>query len=187
MDEEGKKIIIGIGASSDPDPNPMAVEKARVFSRTLSRYRDEVILMSGGDGGLMKIACREFVENGGTTIGVIPLEDEFIDPSHPRYSPYNSISILTGVTYQMRSIPIARSCDTMVILGGGAGTMIEAFLAYLYRKPLIIITGTGYPSDKLVELCEDGYLDHRRIVKAYFVEDPAQAAELAYRLAKSRS
>ena len=82
-------------------------------------------------------------------------------------------------------VPIARSCDSMVILGGGAGTIIEALLAYLYRKPLIILTGTGYPSDKLVELCEGGYLDHRRIVKAHFTGDPVEAAELAYKLAKA--
>jgi len=180
-----RALVVAIGASSDPDPTPAAVEKARRFSEALSRYRDEVVLMSGGDGGLMRIACGEYVRRGGTTIGVIPLEDEFVGEDHPRYSPYNSIRILTGVTYQMRSVPIARSCDSMVILGGGAGTIIEALLAYLYRKPLIILIGTGYPSDRLAELCEEGYLDHRRIVKAHFADDPVEAAELAYRLAKA--
>jgi hypothetical protein len=53
----------------------------------------------------------------------------------------------------------------MVILSG-AGTIIEAFLAYIYAKPLRILTGTGYPSDRLREFCEDDYLDHRRVVKA---------------------
>jgi len=180
-----KKWIIAIGASSDRYPKPTAVEKARKFAEHLADYRDEVILASGGDGGLMKVACEVFVKRGGTTIGIIPVEDEFIDEAHPRYSPYNTIAIYSGVTYQMRSIPIARSCQAMVILGGGAGTMIEAFLAYLYRKPLIIVTGTGYPSDKLKELCEEGYLDHRRIIRAHFVEDAAEAAELAYKLAKA--
>ena len=75
----------------------------------------------------------------------------------------------------------------MVILGGGAGTIIEAFLAYIYARPLIILTGTGYPSDRLREFCEDDYLDHRRIVKAWFTEDPVEAAELAYSLGKARS
>jgi len=179
------KLIIAIGASSDPHPNPVAVEKARKFAERLANYRNEVILASGGDGGLMKVACETFVKRGGITIGIIPLEDEMIGEAHPRYSPYNIIRICSGVTYQMRSIPIARSCQAMVILGGGAGTIIEAFLAYLYRKPLIILTGTGYPSDKLRDLCEDGYLDHRRIVKAYFTEDAAEAADLAYKLAKA--
>lgn len=182
-----KKLLIAVGGSSDPNPNPVAAEKAKRFSETLSRYKDEVILMSGGDGGLMKIACKEFVERGGLTLGVIPLEDELIDEKHPRYSPYNVITIRSGSTYQMRSIPLVRSCNAIVILGGGAGTILEAFLAYIYAKPLIILTGTGYPSDRLSEICEDGYLDHRRIVKAHFTDDPTHAAELAYKLARSRS
>lgn len=182
-----RKLLIAIGGSSDPNPSPTAVEKARRFSEALSRYKDEVVLMSGGDGGLMKIACKEFVERGGLTLGIIPLEDESIDEKHFRYSPYNVIAIRSGSTYQMRSIPLARSCDAMVILGGGAGTILEAFLAYIYAKPLIILTGTGYPSDRLREFCEDGYLDHRKIVKTYFTSDPTYAAELAYRLARFKS
>ena len=181
------KLLVAIGASSDPSPNSKAAEKARKFAETLAKYREEVILVTGGDGGLMKIACREFVERGGITIGVIPLEDERIRENNPRHSPYNTIKILAGTTYQARSIPMARSCHAMVILGGGAGTIVEAFLAYIYGKPLIILTETGYPSDKLEEFCEDGYLDHRRMVKAYFMKDPAAAADLAYRLAKARS
>ena len=65
--------------------------------------------------------------------------------------------------------------------------MIEAFLAYLYSIPLIVIEGTGYPTDKLKELAIDGYLDHRKLTKAYFTEDPEEAAEKAYTLAKSRT
>lgn len=179
--------VIAIGASSDPNPPPIAVEKTREFAKTLAKYKDEVLLLTGGDGGLMRISCEEFVKRGGVTVGVIPLEDEWINIDHPRYNPYNTIEIFTGVTYQARSIQIARSCHAMVILGGGAGTIIEAFLAYLYRKPLIVLIGTGYPSDKLAEFGEDGYLDHRRLTKAYFTEDPVEAAELAYKLAKSRS
>ncbi|RLG07510.1 MAG: TIGR00725 family protein [Thaumarchaeota archaeon] len=181
------KSVVAIGASSDPHPFPKAIRKTREFAKTLSKYKDEVVLLTGGDGGLMRIACEEFVKRGGTTIGIIPLEDETIGGEHPRYNPYNTIRIFTGVTYQARSIQIARSCNAMVILGGGAGTIIEAFLAYLYQKPLIALTNTGYPSDRLVIFWEDGYLDHRKITKAYFVEDPVEAAELAYRLVRSRS
>lgn len=181
------RSIIAIGASSDPNPPQKAIEKTREFAKTLARYWNEVVLLTGGDGGLMKVASEEFTKRGGMTIGIIPLEDEWISEDHSRYNPYNTVRIFTGVTYQARSIQIARSCHVMVVLGGGAGTIIEAFLAYLYQKPIIVLLGTDYPSDKLVEFGEDGYLDHRKITKAYFVEDPIEAAELAYKLARSRS
>jgi len=57
-----KRILVAIGASSDPNPPSAATDKARKFARALLRYRDEVILMSGGDSGLMRIACREFLK-----------------------------------------------------------------------------------------------------------------------------
>ena len=182
-----KMIFVGIAGSSDPKPNPRAAMKAERFGAKLAEYRDEVKLLTGGDGGLMRIVSKAFVERGGETIGIIPLEDEERPPNHPRYNPYNTMTIKTGVTFQARSIILVRSCHSFVILGGGAGTMIEAFLAYLYRIPLIVIEGTGYPTDKLKELAVDGYLDHRKLTKAYFTEDPEEAAEKAYTLAKSRT
>ena len=183
----GKILFVGVAGSSDPKPHPRAATKAERFGAKLAEYRDEVKLLTGGDGGLMKIVSKAFVERGGETIGIIPLEDEGRPLSHPRYNPYNTMTIKTGVTFQARSIILVRSSDSFVILGGGAGTFIEAFLAYLYRIPLIVIEETGYPTDKLKELAMEGYLDHRKLTKAYFTEDPGEAAEKAYTLAKSRT
>ena len=181
-----KLLLIGVAGSSDPKPYPKAVMKVERFGAKLAEYRDEVRLLTGGDGGLMRVVSKIFVEKGGETIGIIPLEDEGRSPSHPRYNPYNTIKVKTGVTSQARSIMLVRSCHSFVILGGGAGTIIEAFLAYLYKIPLIVIEETGYPTDKLKDLAMDGYLDHRKITKTYFTEDPEEAAEKAYTLAKSR-
>lgn len=179
-----KPILVGIAGASDREPHPSAAEKAARFGARLAEYKDEVKMISGGDGGLMRIASKEFVERGGETIGIIPLEDEDRRPGDPRHSPYNTISIKTGITFQARSIMLVRSSHSFVVLGGGAGTILEAFLAYIYGIPLVILEGTGYPSDKLREFAEDGYLDHRRVIRAFFTEDPEEAADLAYRLAR---
>jgi predicted Rossmann-fold nucleotide-binding protein len=113
-----RRILVAIGASSDPNLPSAAADKARRFAWALLRYRDEVILMSGGDGGLMRIACREFVEGGRLTIGIIPVEDEVIGEDHPRYSPYNVIPILSGMTYQMRSIRASLAVSSSPPLAG---------------------------------------------------------------------
>jgi len=182
-----KVILVGIAGASDREPHPVAVEKAARFGARLAKYREEVKLITGGDGGLMRVVSREFVERGGETIGIIPLEDEGRLPGDPRYNPYNTLSIMTGITFQARSIMLVRSSHSFVVLGGGAGTILEAFLAYIYSVPLIILEGTGYPSDRLREFAEDGYLDHRRTSKVFFIEGPEEAAEKAYRLAKLRA
>lgn len=157
-----------------------------MVAAALARHRDEVVVFTGGDGGLMRVVCEEYVRRGGITVGVIPYEDEMIDSSHPRYNPYNTIVFRSGQTYQARSIGLVRSSDSFIILGGGSGTIIEAHLAYIYRVPLVILTDTGYPSDRLQEMHPDGYLDHRRVQAAYYTPDPEEAAEKAYQLALMR-
>ncbi len=179
-------LQIGIGCSSDKNPYPAAVEKARRFGERLARYREKVVLLTGGDGGLMRIVCEEFFKRGGITVGIIPYEDEQIDETNPRYNPYNTISYRSGQTFQARSIGLVRSSDSFVILGGGSGTIVEAHLAYIYRIPLIILTETGYPSDLLKQMHPDGYLDHRKIQAALYVEDPVEAADKAVELAEKR-
>jgi len=179
-------IQIGVGCSSDRHPSPVAVSKARAFSAQLAKHKDEVILLTGGNGGLMLAVTEEYVRRGGITLGIIPYEDEDIDATHPRYNPYNTIVYRSGQTYQARSIGLVRSSDAFVILGGGSGTIVEAHLAYIYNVPLIVLTGTGYVSDALQQTHPDGYLDHRRIQQAYFTQDPEEAAERAYTLAKRR-
>jgi len=181
-----KHVHIGVACSSDVNPLKKAVDKARIFARKLALHKDEIILLTGGGGGLMTIVSKEFAENGGIVVGVHPIEAEDVPPAHPRWHPYNIVNIKTGMTYQMRSIPLVRSSDSFVVLGGGIGTMIEAFLAYAAGKPLIVLTGTGYPSDNLEKLAENGYFDHKKIVKVVFTSDPEEAALKAYSLAKER-
>jgi len=180
-----KLVHIGVACSSDVKPRPEAIVKAVTFARKLAEFKDEVALLTGGGGGLMTIISKEYSRLGGIVVGFLPLEAEEVPPQHPRWNPYNTIALKMGMTYQARSIPLVRSSDSFVVLGGGIGTMIEALLAYAAAKPLVVLTGTGYPTDNLEKIAEDGYFDHKRIVKVFFTEDPVEAAEKAYRLARA--
>jgi len=181
-----KLLHIGVACASDVNPRREALSKAVAFARKLAEFKSEVALLTGGGGGLMTVVSKEFGELGGVVVGFLPLEAEDVPPQHPRWNPYNTIALKTGMTYQARSIPLVRSSDSFVVLGGGIGTMIEALLAYAAGKPLVILTGTGYPTDKLKNLAEDGYFDHKRIVKVFFTDNPVEAAEKAYLMAKER-
>lgn len=180
-----KYIQVSIAASSDPTPKPEAVRKTQLFIKKLAEYRNEVILMTGGGGGLMTIASKIFAEHGGIVIGFIPLEMERIERSHYRWHPYNTIEIYASMSYQARSIPLVRSSDVLVCLGGNAGTLIEVLTAYLNQKPVVCIAGTGYLTDKIRYLLNsEGYIDDRKYVPIFVEEDPIKAAEKAYYLGK---
>jgi len=178
-------LQIGIAGSSSPNPKPIAKEKARRFARKLAEYKEEVVLLTGGGGGLMTIVSEEFSRHGGIVVGIVPLEMESIVKGHPRWNPFNTIEILSGMSFQARSVPLVKSSDVFVCLGGEAGSAIEVLIAYLNAKPTIVITDTGYLTDKLKLLTDkEGYLDSRKIVKLVFEENPEEAAEKAYIMGK---
>ncbi|MDG7042256.1 MAG: hypothetical protein JRN22_04325, partial [Nitrososphaerota archaeon] len=96
---------------------------------------------------------------------------------------FNVIEIRTGLTYQQRSVPLVRSSDSFVVLGGRAGTIIEAYMAYLNLIPTVILKGTGLDSDLLLK--EHEYLDGRKRNRFSITEDPVEAARLAIRMART--
>ncbi|AFK21919.1 putative oxidoreductase [Pyrococcus sp. ST04] len=122
----------------------------------------------------MEVVSEEFTKRGGTVVGILPYSDEG--------NKYNTIRIKTGLNPVERSGVLIESADVLVVLGGGVGTMIEALMAYNLGVPVVVITDTGYPSDRLEELAKDGYFDHKRIVKIIFTNDPKEAAMIAVKI-----
>ena len=161
-------IQVAIAGSSDPKPLGTAIRKAKEFARALPL---NVILLTGGRGGIMEIVTEEFTKRGGIAVGILPYSDQG--------NKFNTIRIKTGLNPVERSGILIESADVLVALGGGVGTMIEALMAYNLGVPVIVVTGTGYASDKLEELARDGYFDHKKIVKIIFTDDPREAAKLA--------
>lgn len=170
-------IQIAIAGSSDEKPLEKAERKAREFARELGKYKDEVVLLTGGRGGIMRIVSEEFRKAGGIVVGILPERQEGNE--------FNTIRIKTGMDFVERSAVMINSADVLVVLGGGIGTMVEALMAYDYGKPLIILTDTGYASDRLELLAKDSYFDHKKIVKAHFVDNPKEAVKLAVELKKA--
>jgi uncharacterized protein (TIGR00725 family) len=78
----------------------------------------------------------------------------------------------------VRNFFVVYSGDAVIIVGGGAGTMIEAAAAYLKGKPIIAIRGTGGVADRLA----GRYIDERNVVKVIGVSNPSRAVEKVLQL-----
>jgi uncharacterized protein (TIGR00725 family) len=107
-------------------------------------------LMTGGMGGIMESAARGARTspkwNPGTIIGILPGYDP--DAANP----YIDISIPTGLDHG-RNLLVSQA-DAVVAVGGGAGTLIEMALAWLYFRLVIAFRGTGWAgqlADKKVD------------------------------------
>src|SRR3989442_4060621 len=126
------------------------------------------ITVTGGLGGVMEAAGRGAKEKGGMVVGIIPNEDMSYA------NPYCDIIIPTGIGFA-RNFITAYAADAAIVVGGGAGTFIEACVAYQKGKPIVALTGTGGTADKIA----DTFLDDRKTVKVSSASSPKDAVQQA--------
>lgn len=74
-----------------------------------------------------------------------------------------------------REFVLVNSCDVIIIISGGAGTLIETAIAYEMHIPIVALTGTGGWADKLA----GEYLDPRKKIKVLAAKTPSEAVRLA--------
>lgn len=70
-----------------------------------------------------------------------------------------------------REFVLVNSCDGIIAISGGSGTMTEMLIAYQLDIPIVVIKGTGGWSDKMA----DKYLDDRRRSKVTSAKNPEEA------------
>jgi uncharacterized protein (TIGR00725 family) len=126
--------------------------------------RQNVILICGGEGGVMEAACKGAQSEGGITIGILP------GNNRKSANPYVSIPIVTGLN-EARNLIVVKSSQSVIAIGGGYGTLSEISFALKNGIPVIgLNTWSVSRNDKI----------DRSIILA---EDPVSAVNLAIELA----
>lgn len=74
-----------------------------------------------------------------------------------------------------RELVLALSCDAIIALNGGSGTLTEIAIAYQANIPVIVLKNTGGWSERLA----GQYLDDRRRIKIQIADTAKEAVELA--------
>ena len=133
--------------------------------------RAGLVLITGGLTGVMEGSSRGAKEAGGLTVGIVPSGDI------GQANEYCDAVVATGTGY-MRSFFVVNSGDVVIVVGGGAGTMIEAEAAYLGGKPVIAIRGTGGVADQIA----GRYLDEKKTIKVLGVNSAREAVKNALRM-----
>ena len=150
-------------------------EMAYLLGRRLAE--EGFVVITGGDGGLMKDVARGVREAGGIVVGILSHELARVPEDHPYYNPYLTVRIRAEMGYEGRSSIVVASSDVVVVLAGGCGTLVEVAMAYNMRKPIVVLEGSGLLADRLRQMFPDGYLDHRHIVRLRFVRSVQEAVE----------
>ena len=77
-----------------------------------------------------------------------------------------------------REFVLVNSCDAIIIISGGSGTLNEAAIAYQLNIPIVALTGTGGWADKLAGT----FIDARERLKVIGAATPKEAVALAIKL-----
>ena len=170
---ERRAQLVVIGSAADHCTDEVCELAYRVGTEVARRG---AILLTGGLGGVMESACKGARENNGITVGIVPQDET-------RYAnEYCDVVIATGIGWA-RDFVTAYSADAIILIGGGAGALIETCAGYLKSKPIIAIEGSG----GIADLTKGTFLDERKSVKILSERDPEKAVARALELARQRT
>src|SRR5437763_1774666 len=145
------KIKIGVMGSAEETPTVR--EKAVALGKAVAA-RDAIIL-TGATTGLIYATGKAARAARATHIGISPAHDavEHVERYGLPLDACDAI-IYTGFGLKGRNVVLVRSCDIVLIFGGGMGSLNEFTIAYDEGKIIGCLTGTGGVADEIARLVE---------------------------------
>lgn len=176
-----RKLQIGVmGSAADlrysKDLEKLAEETGAEIAR------NGAILMFGAEkdyDSLSTAACRGAKREGGMTIGVT--YGKGLDV----YEKNNVDAVIaTGLERGGgRETSLVLSCDGIICLNGGSGTLTEMAVAYQANRPIVAMRGTGGWSEKMLA---EGYMDARQRVRVEGADTPEEAVSKLIELVRAQ-
>jgi len=154
--------VIGYSGNKELEPVKSLKEVCLEVGKIIAK--NNWFVYNGGRDGIMDLVSEGAKKNGGKVIGILPWEE--------KGNEYLDLEIKTGLDFSMRSFVLLKSVDVVVSIGGEIGTALELIGAYAYKKPLILLKGTGGWTETAEKILIDGkYLDNRKMVEVRVAKD----------------
>jgi len=174
-----RKIQIGVmGSCSDLKYSKKIEKLAEEVGYWVAKNKAALIFGAEKDfDSLSTAACRGAKKSGGLTIGVtygkgLDVIEKNVD-----------VVIASGLERGGgRELALVLSCDAIITINGGSGTLTEIAIAYQANIPIVALKKTGGWSDKLA----GEFLDNRKRIKIEMSDNPKKAVELAIKLIKTK-
>lgn len=175
-----KKAQIGImGSAADLKYSKEALNFSKELGKLIAESGN--ILVYGAENDYTSLsteAAKSASKNGGITVGVAGGKSKEI---YGKYRP--TVLINSGLDIGGgREFNLVLSCDVIIAISGGSGTLTEMAIAYQANIPIIVIPMFGGWSEKL----SDQYIDDRNRLKCLSATNPKEALELALKQIKDK-
>jgi len=169
-----KKIQIGVmGSMADV---PLALQSKQIASKLGQEIaKKKAVLVFGYEGdhdSFSTIAAKSAEKKGGQTVAFL------WGKKGADLGSLKSVKVETGQQRGGgREYPLVLSCDALICIGGGSGTLTEIAIAYQANIPVVVLKNSGGWSDKL----SDKYVDDRKRMKVISASSASQAVEKVFK------
>ena len=119
---------------------------------------NNAILICGGKGGVMEAACKGAKEKSGLTVGILP-------GSGDDANRYVDVKIATEMS-DGRNVINVKSGDSVIVIGGGPGTLSEIGFALNAGKKVVVLK----PSGGVAEMVAGKIVGGQRIISVDSVD-----------------
>lgn len=170
-----RKAQIGVmGSCSDLNYSRRIEQMAEDIGFRIARAGATLMFGAEKDfDSLSTAACRGAKRAGGLTVGVT--YGKGMDDVKAQYA---DVIIASGMERGGgRELALVLSCDAVIAVSGGSGTLTELAIAYQADIPMVALKGTGGWADKLA----GEFFDARRRRLVVGADNAEQAVELAFK------
>ncbi len=173
-----KKLQIGVmGSAADLHYSKEVERIAEKVGELIAESGNIVIYGAEKDyDSLSTVAAKGAKKAGGLTVGVTYGKGKNIFDKEN-----TDVIIASGLERGGgREFVLVNSCDAIIAISGGSGTLNELTIAYQIDVPIVILKGYGGWADKVA----DSYIDERKRRKTISARTPEEAVIVALEEAK---
>lgn len=170
-----RKLQIGVmGSAADLHYSTEVERIAERLGQLVAENNATLVFGAEKDSdSLSTAACRGAKRAGGLTVGITYGKGKRVWEREDA-----DFIVATGLERGGgRETSLVLSCDAVVAISGGSGTLTELAVAYQADIPMVAIKGVGGWSDKLA----DTYMDDRKRRYTFGADSPEEAIEIALR------
>lgn len=175
-----KKLQIGVmGSAADLNYSKEAEDFAKVLGKIIAESGN--ILIYGAEKSYSSLSTNAAIaasKVGGITVGITGGKDKAIWGT---FKP--TVLIPCGLEIGGgREFTLVLSCDVIIAISGGSGTLTELAIAYQANIPIVTVDTFGGWAEKL----SNDYIDDRKRLICESAKTPKEALEKAISILKKR-